>query len=60
MRQILNNLSIGLALAIFVILLLLAANFECIRLPLIGNWHRRAGRLARGTQRTACELPILD
>ena len=35
MRQIFGNLSIGLALAIFVILLLLAANFESIRLPLI-------------------------
>jgi multidrug efflux pump subunit AcrB len=35
MRQIFGNLSIGLALAIFVILLLLAANFESIRLPLV-------------------------
>ncbi|MBZ5661563.1 MAG: efflux RND transporter permease subunit [Acidobacteriia bacterium] len=35
LRQIFGNLSIGLALAIFVILLLLAANFESIRLPLI-------------------------
>jgi multidrug efflux pump subunit AcrB len=35
MRQIFGNLSIGLALAIFVILLLLAANFESIRLSLI-------------------------
>ena len=35
MRQIFGNLSIGLAVAIFVILLLLAANFESIRLPLI-------------------------
>ena len=35
MRQIFGNLSIGLALAIFVILLLLAANFESIRLALI-------------------------
>ena len=34
MRQIFGNLSIGLALAILVILLLLAANFESIRLPL--------------------------
>jgi len=35
MRQIFGNLSVGLALAIFVILLLLAANFESIRLSLI-------------------------
>lgn len=35
MRQIFDNLSIGLALAILVILLLLAANFESIRLSLI-------------------------
>ncbi len=35
MRQIFGNLSIGLALAILVILLLLAANFESIRLSLI-------------------------
>ncbi len=35
MRQIFGNLSIGLALAILVILLLLAANFESVRLPLI-------------------------
>ena len=35
MRQIFGNLSIGLALAIFIILLLLAANFESIRLSLI-------------------------
>jgi multidrug efflux pump subunit AcrB len=35
MRQIFGNLTIGLALAILVILLLLAANFESIRLPLI-------------------------
>jgi multidrug efflux pump subunit AcrB len=35
MRQIFGNLSIGLALAIFVVLLLLAANFESIRLSLI-------------------------
>ena len=35
MRQIFGNLSIGLALAILVILLLLAANFESIRLALI-------------------------
>ena len=35
MRQIFGNLSAGLAIAIFVILLLLAANFESIRLSLI-------------------------
>jgi multidrug efflux pump subunit AcrB len=35
MRQIFGNLSIGLALAIFAILLVLAANFESIRLSLI-------------------------
>jgi multidrug efflux pump subunit AcrB len=35
MRQIFGNLSIGLASAIFVILLVLAANFESIRLALI-------------------------
>ena len=35
MRQIFGNLSIGLALAIFVILLLLAANFESIRLSVV-------------------------
>jgi multidrug efflux pump subunit AcrB len=35
MRQIFGNLSAGLAIAIFVILLLLAANFESMRLPLI-------------------------
>jgi multidrug efflux pump subunit AcrB len=35
MRQIFGNLSIGLALAILVILLLLAANFESFRLSLI-------------------------
>jgi len=35
MRQIFGNLSVGLALAVFVILLLLAANFESIRLSLI-------------------------
>ncbi|MGC0773076.1 MAG: efflux RND transporter permease subunit, partial [Candidatus Acidiferrum sp.] len=35
MRQIFGNLGIGLALAILVILLLLAANFESIRLSLI-------------------------
>jgi multidrug efflux pump subunit AcrB len=35
MRQIFDNLSTGLALAIFVILLILAANFESIRLSLI-------------------------
>jgi multidrug efflux pump subunit AcrB len=35
MRQIFGNLSIGLALAIFVILLVLAASFESIRLSLI-------------------------
>ncbi len=35
MRQIFGNLSIGLALAIFVILLLLAANFESLRIPII-------------------------
>lgn len=35
MRQIFGNLSVGLALAIFVILLVLAANFESIRLSLI-------------------------
>ena len=35
MRQIFGNLSIGLALAILVIFLLLAANFESIRLSLI-------------------------
>jgi multidrug efflux pump subunit AcrB len=35
MRQIFGNLGIGLALAIFVILLVLAANFESIRLSLI-------------------------
>ena len=34
-RQIFGNLSVGLAIAIFVILLLLAANFESIRLSLI-------------------------
>jgi multidrug efflux pump subunit AcrB len=34
MRQIFGNLSVGLALAIFVILFLLAANFESIRLSL--------------------------
>jgi multidrug efflux pump subunit AcrB len=34
-RQIFGNLSMGLAIAIFVILLLLAANFESIRLSLI-------------------------
>lgn len=35
LRQIFGNLSIGLLLAIFVILLLLAANFQSLRLPLI-------------------------
>ena len=35
MRHIFGNLSAGLAIAIFVILLLLAANFESIRLSLI-------------------------
>jgi multidrug efflux pump subunit AcrB len=35
MRQILGNLSVGLAIAVFVIFLLLAANFESIRLSLI-------------------------
>ena len=35
MRQIFGNLSTGLALAIFIILLVLAANFESIRLSLI-------------------------
>jgi multidrug efflux pump subunit AcrB len=35
MRQIFGNLSVGLVLAIFVILLLLAANFESIRLSLV-------------------------
>ncbi|MGH8134536.1 MAG: efflux RND transporter permease subunit, partial [Steroidobacteraceae bacterium] len=35
MRQIFGNLSIGLALAILVILLLLGANFESVRLSLI-------------------------
>ncbi len=35
MRQIFGNLSVGLALAILVILLLLAANFESIKLSLI-------------------------
>lgn len=35
MRQIFGNLSVGLAIAIFVILLLLAANFESFRLSLI-------------------------
>jgi multidrug efflux pump subunit AcrB len=35
MRQIFGNLSVGLAIAILVILLLLAANFESIRLSLI-------------------------
>ncbi len=35
MREIFGNLSIGLALAILVILLLLAANFESVRLSLI-------------------------
>jgi multidrug efflux pump subunit AcrB len=35
MRQIFGNLSVGLAIAIFVILLLLAANFESLRLSLI-------------------------
>jgi multidrug efflux pump subunit AcrB len=35
MRQIFGNLSVGLAIAVFVILLLLAANFESIRLSLI-------------------------
>jgi multidrug efflux pump subunit AcrB len=35
MRQIFGNLSVGLTIAIFVILLLLAANFESIRLSLI-------------------------
>jgi multidrug efflux pump subunit AcrB len=35
MRQIFGNLSIGLALAILVIVLLLAASFESVRLPLI-------------------------
>jgi multidrug efflux pump subunit AcrB len=35
MRQIFGNLGVGLAIAIFVILLLLAANFESIRLSLI-------------------------
>ena len=35
MRQIFGNLSAGLAIAIFVILLLLAANFESLRLSLI-------------------------
>jgi multidrug efflux pump subunit AcrB len=35
MRQIFGNLSVGLVIAIFVILLLLAANFESIRLSLI-------------------------
>jgi multidrug efflux pump subunit AcrB len=35
MRQIFGNLSIGLVLAILVILLLLAANFESIRLSLV-------------------------
>jgi multidrug efflux pump subunit AcrB len=35
MRQIFDNLSTGLALAIFIILLVLAANFESIRLSLI-------------------------
>jgi len=34
-RQIFGNLSVGLTIAIFVILLLLAANFESIRLSLI-------------------------
>ncbi len=40
MRQIFGNLSIGLALAIFVILLLLAANFESIRLSADRIVHR--------------------
>ena len=40
MRQIFGNLSIGLALAIFVILLLLAANFESIRLLADRILHR--------------------
>ncbi len=35
MRQVFGNLSVGLAIAVFVILLLLAANFESIRLSLI-------------------------
>jgi multidrug efflux pump subunit AcrB len=35
MRQIFGNLSVGLVIAIFVIFLLLAANFESIRLSLI-------------------------
>jgi multidrug efflux pump subunit AcrB len=35
MRQIFGNLSVGLVIAIFVILLLLAANFESLRLSLI-------------------------
>jgi len=35
MRQIFGNLSVGLAIAIFVILLLLSANFESLRLSLI-------------------------
>jgi multidrug efflux pump subunit AcrB len=35
MRQIFGNLSVGLAIAIFVILLLLAANFESLRLSFI-------------------------
>jgi multidrug efflux pump subunit AcrB len=35
LRQIFGNLSVGLAIAIFVILLLLAANFESLRLSLI-------------------------
>ena len=33
--QIFGNLTVGLAIAIFVILLLLAANFESVRLSLI-------------------------
>ena len=35
LRQIFGNLTVGLAIAIFVILLLLAANFESTRLSLI-------------------------
>ena len=35
LRQIFGNLSVGLAIAIFVILLLLAANFESLRLSLV-------------------------
>ena len=48
MREMLEGLSVGLAMSVVVILLLLTANFQSIRLALVAVVDRAGGRLRRG------------